>query len=351
MSIEVLRTETSAYYKIYGYFFIIFSPILLIYQIYTLFKPVIFETTLNQAQIHTFIFIVLSIFFMWLGIQCFGSYLIVYSDGIKVRKSILTLKYEFISWNLIKEINFYSEGRSGGIDDPFEHYAIYIFLKDRPYSIIFSDTLVDKAYSVYNSLLKYIKPIEIPDFCQNHPKIKSKLQCRNCGAYVCEGCIEEKKISGIHCECSLCIFKKGLNRIKKIHIILLINTPLTLLIFIINLYEKFFTDVTIFGLFFIPYIITFSSVIILTPYAFGTYLANINRQIYLKQLDLKYSNELITVLLFSTIPLLILNFFWVLFSFIKILNIIQLFTLYLVYTIIITLISYWYERPRKVSKH
>ncbi|MFX0137082.1 MAG: hypothetical protein ACFFDN_25815 [Candidatus Hodarchaeota archaeon] len=342
----ILKSKIPRDYAIYAIFLFISAIAMLI--IFLLFQFGYIFTMPGDSGGY---FLILSVIFFWFALQFIGSYLIIYDDGIKVKKPFKFLRHKFISWDLIEDIKLFDVGKVGDDFDYISYNAIYIFVKEQPDSIIISGRWVDKIESVYDLMTKYIEPVQKPEFCANHPEIEVEAQCRNCGNYVCNACIEHKEFFQIYSECSFCIFKKGLHRTIKFHLLAVTGPLGYFLLYIINLSVKIYGNLIIFSIFVIPYLVSICSILFLTPYTYGIHLANIHRRIYLKRFGIKFSNNLFIIISLAIIPLFLLNYFWIQFIFLGTMDIsIQLFVSYVIYTIIITIISYLFELPRKIVK-
>lgn len=335
--------------------FLSVSQILLIIPVLYLIQqndPFIGESPQSFIRLITFILLSIYMILIWYSFQFFGSYLIIYQNGIKIRKPYRLLRYKFIPWNLIRDLKLEAEGMIGiNKGDDHIYNAIYIFLKDQSKSINISEIWVEEINSVYNLMIKYIELIKVPKFCKNHSEIAVYKQCRSCGDYVCDVCIEEKSYRRIYCECTLCLFNLGLNRIKKIYL-LTIPSSLTYFIFmLISLFVNLYQNWIALSIIVFPFLLSLFSIFFLIPTAYGMYLATIRRRGYLKKLNIKFSDNLFKIVSLLIIPFFIFDYLWLQFWFIQKLDInIPLFITYLFFTTIIMLITFLFERPRKTAK-
>ncbi len=291
-----------------------------------------------------------------MGFQSIRTFLIIYNDGIKIATPYRSLGHKFIPWHAIKEIELYYRGRIGSRYDSRTYYEIYIFIKNQPKSLKISELWVENIETAYNLIKKHIKPLQKTENCQNHPKIKTVEQCRTCGAYFCEKCIEKKSIEGFKfCECSLCIYNVGLNRIKKCYFFSLICPLIFLISIILKLLINLENDLTL-NLYIISFILSLPFAFITTPHGYGFYFANVKRKEILEQLNIRFDQYSLKKLKFFVILINLINpifyfcFFYLLYPSSHIILSSIFMSIYLILTIIFTKISYNIEKPKKTEE-
>ncbi len=294
-------------------------------------------------------FLIPSIILFWLGFQFIGSYLKIYSDGIGVRKPYRLFRHKFIPWSSIKEVQYFDRGVLLDEDSfnfsfkPFNSIDIFLIggKKSRK-TIEISNIWVDQLETAYKLLKDHVIPQIEPENCEFHSSIKPSKRCMKCGRWVCSACIEEKSIFGtLYEECSLCLYKQGLRRVRNVSIISMIFPALILLRFIFS----FFVPPPIYPQLIQPNdaspMFTFLIAVSITPYGFGLITANIQRNSILNKLKIDHSLRSFVILLM--ISLFIYIFYFVLFYAIN-----EFLMLgWTIWTVIYALIAYGYDSPRK----
>ncbi len=298
----------------------------------------------HLAQIGVTIFLTLFLFFFWLGFQFYGSYLIIQDDGIKIKKPYRFFRHKFIPWNSIKGVLFTDRGitwLTGMRSINFN--TIEIFFKNNKKSVELSNIWVNPIREAYKWLEKYIDPLYISENCEFHPHIEASSQCLKCGRSVCSDCIEEKSIGGTnYCECSLCLFDKMNGRIRTVSIISLIFP----IIMLIDYISGFFIPPLIYltRQLNVSIAIPFLVALIILPYGYGLYFANLKRLSILRKLKIEFNKQsfiLVSCLTIATSVSYSL-FFLILINIFSLLG-------FLIYTGIYALIICKFEYPKKNS--
>ncbi len=161
MSDILLKSKIDYFYRgLWIWIPLMWSPLIIgvpIIYFYQLISSYMETQLLITLRTFTIIFLIIFIFLIWIGLQFHGSYLILFSNGIKIKKPFGFFKYRFISWNSIKELKIVKIGRSRIRFDYKEREAIHIFLENENKPIIISGIWVEETRSVYNLMNKYIE--------------------------------------------------------------------------------------------------------------------------------------------------------------------------------------------------
>ncbi|MFX1449355.1 MAG: B-box zinc finger protein [Promethearchaeota archaeon] len=304
-----------------------------------------------------------TILIIWFVLQYFGSYLIIYRDGVKIAKPFRLKRYKFIPWNSIKEIQIYNDDT---IRNGKYFGALHLYLKNNQKALKISKLWIDKADDAFKIIIDYIKPLNTPEFCKYHPEIKFTNQCRSCGAYVCDDCIEYEEVNirgngKVYCNCSLCNFKVGLKRITIFYLISSILPLIALIIAYFNLFldleNYLFGNVYLYqnaigtrfeysftggvrGIFSTFYaIISIFYIFSLNPYAIAFNIGNIKRATNFHRLNIKYSKKTFIFISFLGI---IINLYYSIWYFY--LHFAWLFG-YVFWTLLIVALSLLWEYP------
>ncbi len=106
------------------------------------------------------IFLSWDVITIWITFQFIGSYLIIYTNGVKIRNPFSLFNHKFISWSSIKEIILYEYGYTKDIFDNTKYNAISFSLKNQKKSFHIIGKWVDKIEYAYSIMLDYIESYE-----------------------------------------------------------------------------------------------------------------------------------------------------------------------------------------------
>ena len=344
----LFKSEIGSHYKYRWIPFFIGGFIFLpgfIYFIYLRLTLPIWDNYYIMAPTAAVTFLIPSIILFWFGLQFIGSYLIIYPAGIQVRRPYRFFLHKPILWSSIREVRFFDRGVliSEYSTHPYDTIEIYFREGNVDKTIEISNIWVNQLETAYEIMIDHVKPIEKPDSCEFHSNLKPYTQCIKCGRQVCSACIEEKNIFGTYfCDCSLCIFKQG---IKRMRIIYIISTIFPALILNNYIWSFFYTPPIQFLL--MPPIdaspmFAFFIAVSVSPYGFGLFVSNIRRKNILNKLNISHPQWSFGILGFFTI--FIAGFYAILFYSINE----YLMLGWVIWTIIYILIVHGYDCPRKV---
>jgi hypothetical protein len=263
----------------------------------------------------------------WVACQYFGSYLIIYETGLKVRKPYRLFRHKYIPFNLISKIRLKPiKKRSNGWRVPWivtggkffpllprripkssedhEVNELFIFLKSRGRTTI-TDQWAYRTEDALDQILPHLTKSDSTGFCQNCHISMARTMCMGCGFAICSFCEENNYLLSPKTACIICHYEKA-NKIVLRSFLLALCPIFLLIIGLLNSNSNILLVITDSVLqahpIFIFYVTCHLFIsFFLLPYGFAHLISNIFRVKRIKRLQIKKSYERFHLLILSGI--------------------------------------------------